>query len=55
VLAQLPDDPRLRCQSPFHWAGAYLLSAALLFGLSFFPTPTAKHGPEAETPPDAAE
>ncbi|HXG13194.1 MAG TPA: hypothetical protein VNK04_25780 [Gemmataceae bacterium] len=26
------------CQSPYHWAAAYALSAALLVGLSFFPT-----------------
>jgi CPA2 family monovalent cation:H+ antiporter-2 len=34
VLAQLPEDARFRCQSPYHWAGAYALSAALLLGLS---------------------
>jgi AGZA family xanthine/uracil permease-like MFS transporter len=27
-------DPRILCQSPFHWSGAYLLSAALLVGLA---------------------
>jgi len=40
VLAQLGDDPRFVCQSPYHWAAAYGLSAALLLGLSFF-TPRA--------------
>jgi len=36
VLAKLGRDPRFVCQSPYHWAGAYGLSAALLVGLSFF-------------------
>ena len=36
VFAQLPDRPELRCQSPYHWAAAYALSAAVLVGLSFF-------------------
>jgi adenine/guanine/hypoxanthine permease len=36
VLAQLPEDARFRCQSPYHWAAAYFLSAALLFGLTLF-------------------
>ena len=26
----------MRCQSPYHWAAAYALSAAVLVGLSFF-------------------
>jgi AGZA family xanthine/uracil permease-like MFS transporter len=33
VWAQLPEGARFRCQSPYHWAAAYCLSAALLFGL----------------------
>ena len=37
VFAQIPDRPELRCQSPYHWAGAYLLAALLLGLLSFFP------------------
>jgi AGZA family xanthine/uracil permease-like MFS transporter len=36
VYAQMADDPRVRCQSPYHWAAAYALSAAVLVGLSFF-------------------
>jgi hypothetical protein len=40
VLAQLPDDARFRCQSPYHWAAAYLLCAALVLGLACFRTPT---------------
>ncbi len=27
-------DPRILCQSPFHWAGAYVLCAGLLAGLA---------------------
>jgi AGZA family xanthine/uracil permease-like MFS transporter len=34
VLAQLPDDARFRCQSPYHWAAAYFLCAVLLLALS---------------------
>ncbi|HZT79966.1 MAG TPA: hypothetical protein VFA26_07090 [Gemmataceae bacterium] len=36
VFGQMGDDPRLRCQSPYHWAAAYVLAAVLLAGLSFF-------------------
>jgi AGZA family xanthine/uracil permease-like MFS transporter len=36
VWALLPEDPRFRCQSPYHWAAAYFLSAAVLFGLMLF-------------------
>jgi AGZA family xanthine/uracil permease-like MFS transporter len=37
VYADLtPRLPAVLCQSPYHWAGAYVLSAALLIGLSFF-------------------
>lgn len=36
VLAQLPEDARFRCQSPYHWAAAYLLCAALLLVLALF-------------------
>jgi AGZA family xanthine/uracil permease-like MFS transporter len=28
-------DPRILCQSPFHWAGAYLLCAGVLAGLAW--------------------
>jgi AGZA family xanthine/uracil permease-like MFS transporter len=34
----ISSDLSVLCQSPYHWAAAYLLSAALLVGLSFFPT-----------------
>jgi AGZA family xanthine/uracil permease-like MFS transporter len=38
VYADLqPRVSAVLCQSPYHWAGAYVLSAALLVGLSFFP------------------
>ena len=36
VFAQLPEKAEFRCQSPYHWAGAYVLSAAVLLGLSLF-------------------
>jgi AGZA family xanthine/uracil permease-like MFS transporter len=36
VLAQLPADARFRCQSPYHWAAAYILSAMLVLGLALF-------------------
>ncbi|HEV3262406.1 MAG TPA: hypothetical protein VG013_36480 [Gemmataceae bacterium] len=35
VLSKLGSDPRFICQSPYHWAAAYGLSAALLWALSF--------------------
>jgi AGZA family xanthine/uracil permease-like MFS transporter len=31
-----PREPTILCQSPYHWAAAYALSAALLVALSFF-------------------
>ena len=44
VLAQMPADPAVRCQSPYHWAAAYALAALLLVVLSTFraavPPPT---------------
>jgi AGZA family xanthine/uracil permease-like MFS transporter len=30
VLAQMPEDPAIRCQSPYHWTAAYALAALLL-------------------------
>jgi adenine/guanine/hypoxanthine permease len=33
VVAQMPQAANLLCQSPYHWAGGYLLAAALLVGL----------------------
>jgi adenine/guanine/hypoxanthine permease len=30
VFAKLPQDPAIRCQSPYHWTAAYSLAAALL-------------------------
>jgi AGZA family xanthine/uracil permease-like MFS transporter len=32
-----PRVPAVLCQSPYHWTAAYVLSAAVLLGLSFFP------------------
>ena len=37
IVAMKPQTPAVLCQSPYHWTGAYLLSAAVLLGLSFFP------------------
>lgn len=34
VYAQMAADVNIRCQSPFHWAAAYSICAALLVGLS---------------------
>jgi hypothetical protein len=31
-----PREPTILCQSPYHWAAAYALSAALLVVLWFF-------------------
>ena len=39
VLAQMPQDAAIRCQSPYHWAAAYGLAAALLVVLSLFRSP----------------
>ena len=36
VLAQMSSDPAILCQSPYHWAAAYALSAVLLVVLSIF-------------------
>ncbi len=36
VWSQLPSDPAILCQSPYHWALAYLLVAALLLVLALF-------------------
>ncbi len=36
VYAKIPDNPELRCQSPYHWAGAYVLAAGVLLALSLF-------------------
>jgi adenine/guanine/hypoxanthine permease len=33
VLAQMSTEPAIRCQSPYHWAIAYALAAALLLTL----------------------
>jgi AGZA family xanthine/uracil permease-like MFS transporter len=42
VFARLPEDIRFRCQSPYHWAAAYLLCAVLLLGLALIRTRPAK-------------
>jgi adenine/guanine/hypoxanthine permease len=39
VLAQMSQDPAILCQSPYHWAAAYGLAAAMLVGLSLFRDP----------------
>jgi hypothetical protein len=47
VLAQMPQDPAIRCQSPYHWAAAYALAAILLLVLSLWCDPTSpshEHG-----------
>jgi hypothetical protein len=36
--AMRPRLPAILCQSPYHWAAAYVLSAAVLVGLSWFPS-----------------
>jgi adenine/guanine/hypoxanthine permease len=36
VLAQMPQDVAIRCQSPYHWAAAYGLAAILLIALSIW-------------------
>jgi len=41
VIAQMPQEPALWCQSPYHWTGAYLLGAGLLVLLSLGRSPTA--------------
>jgi AGZA family xanthine/uracil permease-like MFS transporter len=33
ILAQMDPSPAIRCQSPYHWAAAYLLAAMLLLVL----------------------
>jgi AGZA family xanthine/uracil permease-like MFS transporter len=39
VFALMPRDGAIRCQSPYHWAAAYALAAAVLVFLRLFPTP----------------
>ncbi len=36
VIAQMPQEPALLCQSPYHWAAAYLLGAGLLGFLALY-------------------
>jgi AGZA family xanthine/uracil permease-like MFS transporter len=50
VYAQMPDIDAIRCQSPFHWATAYGLCAALLIVLSLFRAPAPE---KDETTPNA--
>jgi AGZA family xanthine/uracil permease-like MFS transporter len=49
VFAQLPADAAIRAQSPYHWASAYVLAAALLALLAMF------HAPEQSQSPSASE
>lgn len=44
ALADRPDD--VRCQSPYHWAGAYLLAALFLAGGSLLSPPRPAQGSE---------
>ena len=37
VLAQMPSQATIVCQSPYHWTAAYVLSAAVLIVLAFLP------------------
>ncbi len=34
VVSQMPQDPALLCQSPYHWTAAYLIGAGLLLLLA---------------------
>jgi AGZA family xanthine/uracil permease-like MFS transporter len=34
VVARMPHDPAILCQTPYHWAAAYVLSAVVLILLS---------------------
>ncbi|MCS7303982.1 MAG: permease [Thermoguttaceae bacterium] len=34
VVGQMPPEPALRCQSPYHWTAAYLIGAGLLILLA---------------------
>jgi AGZA family xanthine/uracil permease-like MFS transporter len=40
VLTQMPSDPAILCQSPYHWAAAYGLAALLLIVLSVLRGPS---------------
>lgn len=43
VFAQMPANPAILCQSPYHWAVAYALSALVLVVLSQIRSPVAEH------------
>jgi AGZA family xanthine/uracil permease-like MFS transporter len=46
VYAEMkPREPAILCQSPYHWAGAYVLAAAVLVALSFFREESPGHDP----------
>lgn len=49
VLAQMPTDPAIRCQSPFHWTAAYALAAVLMVFLAMF-----RHAPNVHECSDPA-
>jgi len=38
LLAQMPNNLAILCQSPYHWAAAYGLAALLLVVLSMLPS-----------------
>ncbi len=53
VLSQIPSEPALRCQSPYHWTAAYLIGAGLLMLLTLWPSQTPK--PNQIAPPGPEE
>jgi AGZA family xanthine/uracil permease-like MFS transporter len=44
VWNQMPTDAAIRCQSPYHWAAAYVLAALVLVVLYSLHTPTKNEG-----------
>jgi AGZA family xanthine/uracil permease-like MFS transporter len=48
VLAQMSQQPAIRCQSPYHWAAAYALAAALLLVLHLLRSRTPRAGKTAD-------
>jgi AGZA family xanthine/uracil permease-like MFS transporter len=46
VLAQMSQEPAIRCQSPYHWAAAYALAALLLVVLHLVCKPARSNDPE---------
>lgn len=44
VWTLMPQDTAIRCQSPYHWAAAYVLAATLLVFLHLLQTPGRERG-----------